>query len=231
MIKIRAFKVTEDHRACLRYIKGHHMVLESYGVTKVTSLNADWIDDPDTYAIIVESEDGTKVFGGGRIQIKSKQLRMPMEDAIAILDDRIYEYAENLGYYNVAEFCGLWNSKEAAGFGIGSIYMGRVGVAIAEQLNIGYLTALCSPGTLRNCLKVGFEVIRELGNNGTFYYPKEDLTATALIIRDLKELQHANPIEKEAIYKIRENLTGTSRESGPKGEMDFVYDLHIVHGK
>src|SRR5882724_2856159 len=106
MIKIRAFKVTEDHAACLRYIKGHHMVLESYGVTKVTSLNADWIGDPDTYAIIVESEDSKKVYGGGRIQVKSTELRMPMEEAIAILDDRIYDYADNLGVYNVAEFCG-----------------------------------------------------------------------------------------------------------------------------
>ncbi|MDZ4668338.1 MAG: hypothetical protein SGJ00_10685 [bacterium] len=231
MINIRAFKVTEDHLACLRYIKGHHLVLESYGVTKVTSLNADWIDDPNTYAIIVESEDGKKVYGGGRIQIKSKKLRMPMEDAIAILDDKIYTYADNLGHNNVAEFCGLWNSKEAAGFGIGSIYMGRVGVAIADQLNIQYLTALCSPGTLRNCLKVGFEVIRELGNNGTFYYPKEDLTATALIINNLKEIPSANPIEQDAIWRIRENLMGTSHEKGPKGEMDFKYDLHIANEK
>lgn len=231
MIKIRAFKVTEDPAACLRYIKGHHMVLESYGVTKVTSLNADWIDDPYTYAIIVESEDGMKVYGGGRVQIKSAQLKMPMEDAIAILDNRIYDYSNNLGVYNVAEFCGLWNSKEVAGYGIGSIYMGRVGVAIASQLNIEYLTALCSPGTLRNCLKVGFEIIHELGNNGTFYYPKEDLTATALIIRDLKNIPAADPLEKEAIDKIRNNLIGIAKEKGPKGEMEFSYDLHIKNEK
>lgn len=231
MIKIRAFKVTDDHLACLRYIKGHHLVLESYGVTKVTSLNADWIDDPNTYAIIVESEDGNKVYGGGRIQIKSKELLMPMEDAIAILDEKIYDFTNNLGVMNVAEFCGLWNSKEAAGYGIGSIYMGRVGVSIASQLNIQYLTALCSPGTLRNCLKVGFEVIRELGNNGTFYYPKEDLTATALLIKDLKELPSANPIEREAIFKIRDNFSGVAVEKGPKGEMEFIYDLNILNEK
>ncbi|MDP1728042.1 MAG: hypothetical protein Q8M15_14750 [Bacteroidota bacterium] len=227
MIKIRAFKVTEDHSACLRYIKGHHQVLESYGVTKVTSLNADWIDDPCTYAIIVESEDSKRVYGGGRIQIKSTALRMPMEDAIAVLDDRIYAFADNLGILKVAEFCGLWNSKEMAGYGIGSIYMGRVGVAIASQLNIKYLTALCSPGTLKNCLKVGFDILRELGNNGTFYYPKEDLTATALIIRDLENLPFANPLERENIFNVRNNLTGITIETGPKGQMEFIYDLHI----
>lgn len=228
MIRIRAFKVTEDHSACLRYIKGHHLVLESYGVTKVTSLNADWIDDPNTYAIIVESDDSKKVYGGGRIQIKSEQLKMPMEDAIAILDDRIYAYANNIGANQVAEFCGLWNSKEIAGYGIGSIYMGRVGVAVASQLEIKALMALCSPGTLKNCLKVGFEVITELGNNGTFYYPKEDLTATALIINDLHGLPHALEQEREAIAKIKNNLTGTATEKGPKGMMDFIYDLRIA---
>jgi hypothetical protein len=227
MIRIRAFKVTDDPEACLRYIKGHHLVLESYGVTKVTSLNADWIDDPYTYAIIVESEDGKKVFGGGRIQIKSEALKMPLEDAIAILDDKIYEYTNKLGVYNVAEFCGLWNSKEIAGYGIGSIYMGRVGVAIASQLAIGNLMALCSPGTLKNCLKVGFEVVHELGNNGIFYYPKEDLTATALLIKDLQEIPAALPSERIAIDAIRNNLTGTAVERGPKGAMEFIYDLQV----
>jgi hypothetical protein len=227
MIRIRAFKVTDDPEACLRYIKGHHLVLESYGVTKVTSLNADWIDDPFTYAIIVESEDGKKVFGGGRIQIKSEALKMPLEDAIAVLDDKIYDYTNMLGVYNVAEFCGLWNSKEIAGYGIGSIYMGRVGVAIASQLAIRNLMALCSPGTLKNCLKVGFEVVHELGNNGTFYYPKEDLTATALLINDLQGIPSALPSERVSIDAIRNNLTGTAVEHGPKGTMEFVYDLQV----
>jgi hypothetical protein len=202
------------------------MVLESYGVTKVTSLNADWIEDPNTYAIIVESEDSKKVYGGGRIQIKSDALRMPMEDAIAILDDRIYDYTEKIGKYQVAEFCGLWNSKEIAGYGIGSIYMGRVGVAVASQLGVK-LMALCSPGTLKNCLRVGFDVIRELGNNGTFYYPKEDLTATALLIEDLIALPNAQPQEKLAIEKIKTNLSGGAIEKGPKGMMEFIYDLQI----
>jgi hypothetical protein len=105
--------------------------------------------------------------------------------------------------------------------------MGRIGVAITSQLNIKYLMALCSPATLRNCLKVGFEVTKELGNNGTFYYPKEDLTATGLIIRDLQNLPFANQIENVEIQKIRNNLSGVSLEQGPKGEMEFCYDLNL----
>ncbi len=228
MIHIRAFRVTDDIPSCERYLEGHRKVLESYGVTKVTSNNTSWMGDPNTYLIIVEDEQRQKTYGGGRIQIHSAGLPMPLVDAIAILDKNIHDFVANLGQKNVAEFCGLWNSKEMAGYGIGSIYMGRVGVAVASQLEIKALMALCSPGTLKNCLKVGFEVITELGNNGTFYYPKEDLTATALIINDLHGLPHALEQEREAIAKIKNNLTGTATEKGPKGIMDFIYDLRIA---
>src|SRR5690606_19963768 len=154
--EVKVFRAIDDEDACNRYIDGHRKVLEAYGVTKVTSANVKWKNDPFTYVIIVESEDQTKVYGGGRIQIQSKEVRMPMEGAIAILDKKIHPYVDALGDNNVAEFCGLWNSKEVAGYGIGSIFLGRVGVAITTQIDIKNLMALCSPATLRNCLKVGF---------------------------------------------------------------------------
>lgn len=224
---IRAYRAVDDPVSCERYIDGHRRVLEAYGVTKVTSANVEWKDDPYTYVIIVESLDRTKVLGGGRIQIRSQEVRMPMEDAIAILDTRIYGYVDNIGNYNVAEFCGLWNSKEVAGHGIGSIFLGRTGVAIITQLQIAHLMALCSPATLRNCLKVGFEIIRELGNNGTFYYPKEDLLATSLLIKDIVNLPTANPAERDAIFQLRENPLQETVEMGPKGELRLYYDIRI----
>ncbi len=224
---IRAFRAVDDPASCDHYIDGHRRVLEAYGVTKVTSANVEWKDDPDTYVIIVESTDRTKVYGGGRIQVRSAQVKMPLEDAIALLDKRIYEYVDEIGNYNVAEFCGLWNSKEVAGHGIGSIFLGRTGVAIITQLQIKYLMALCSPATLRNCLKVGFEIIRELGNNGTFYYPKEDLLATSLIIKDIVNLPTANPAERDAILKLREKPVQETVEMGPKGELKLFYDIRI----
>ena len=193
----------------------------------MTSASIDWRYDPNTYVIIVESMDRTKVLGGGRIQIRSAEVKMPLEDATAILDSRIYDYVDKIGDNKVAEFCGLWNSKEVAGFGIGSIFLGRTGVAIITQLGITNLMALCSPATLRNCLRVGFEIIRELGNNGTFYYPKEDLLATCLIIKDIINLPTANPEERDAIMKLREKPLQESVEMGPKGELKLFYDIRI----
>ena len=228
MVKIRAFRATEDYDACLKYAEGHRLVLESYGIKKITSTSINWINDPNTYIILAESINGEKIYGGARIQKRSDNIPLPMEDAIAELDDRVFDFVKHLGYYNVAEFCGLWNSKEMAGFGIGSIYLGRIGVAITTQLNIKYLTALCSPATLRNCLRVGFSVLTDLGNKGTFYYPKQDLTATGLIINDVRNLETAHETDYIWINEIRKTWNGTIIEKGPKGEMQIIYEVEIL---
>ena len=225
--KIRAYKAPEDIETSLRYIEGHRNVLEAYGVKQVTSANHDWLHDNDTYVIIVESENGEKIFGGGRIQLRSPKMKLPMEGAISKIDSKIYEYMDNLGDYRLAEFCGLFNSKEVAGFGIGSIFLGRIGVAISEQIGVENLLALCSPPTLRQCLRIGFGIIRDLGMNGTFYYPKEGLIATAIIVKDLKNLPDANAEEKERIFDLRTNPVQYAIEKGPKGEIAINYELDM----
>jgi hypothetical protein len=228
--KFRVFRAVDDSDGCDRYIDGHRRVLEAYGVTKVTSARADWRDDPFTYVIIAESDDQERVFGGCRVQVRSAELKMPMEGAVAVLDKRIYEYVDAIGDYNVAEFCGLWNSKEVAGYGIGSMFLGRVAIAITPLLNLKHLMGLCSPATLRNSQKVGFEILRELGNNGTFYYPKEDLIATALIIKDVINLPLAIEKEREAILNLRHNPVQHSVERGPKGELQTYFDIRVNPG-
>ena len=228
MISIRVVRAVQDPNTANAYIDGHRKVLESYGVTKVTSASVDWTNDPHTYLIVAESVESGKVLGGGRIQVRSQMTPMPMESAIAILDERIYAYVDAIGNYNVAEFCGLWNSKEIAGYGVGSIILGQVGVAICPAIGINSLMALCSPATLRNCQRVGFEIIREIGNNGTLYYPKEDLVATSLIIADLITLPTAAPEDRERIFSLRTKPNQHIAVEGPKGALDieFALDIH-----
>ncbi|GGB78469.1 hypothetical protein [Dyadobacter sediminis] len=228
--KIRAYKAPDDVETSKRYVDEHRKVLEAFGVKQVTSANLDWLYDPNTYVIIVESEDGEKIFGGGRIQIRNETMKLPMEGAIAKKDTRIYPYIQNIENYKLAEFCGLFNSKEVAGYGIGSIFLGRIGVAITSQIGVDYLLALCSPPTLRQCLRIGFEIIRDLGENGAFYYPKEGLIATAIIVNDLKQLPFANAEEKERILDLRENPVQFALEKGPKGEIALHYELDMKIG-
>lgn len=225
--KIRAYQAPADIETSHRYIEGHRKVLESYGVKAVTSATHDWIDDPDTYVIIVESEDGEKVYGGTRVQIRTEKLKLPMEHAIAKIDSSIYSYVDKIGNHNVAEFCGLFNSKEVAGYGIGSIFLGRIAIAISSQLGIQHLLGLCSPATLKNSQRVGFEILTELGDNGRFYYPKEGLIATSLIIKDIHNLPQAAEDERARIFDLRAMPNQEAVERGPKGELEIIYETKI----
>ncbi|WP_192346379.1 hypothetical protein [Algoriphagus sp. Y33] len=226
-VRVRVIRVTEDIAATEKYIAGHLKVLESYGVTKVTSADRSWVDNPNTYLILFESMDDFRVLGGGRVQLRSKGYPLPLEDAISEVDPGIIEYMNQFGELEVAEYCGLWNSREVAGYGIGSIYLVKVGVAIASQFKLKKLLALCSPATVRISKKVGYEVIETLGDNGTFYYPKEGLIATVLAIEDVDNLPTAEESEREFIFQLRNNVVHQKLETGPKGEMMVRFDLIV----
>ena len=74
-------------------------------------------------------------------------------------------------------------------------------------------------------MEKGFEVEKSIGRAGTFIYPKLDLVATSILIKDLTNLPLALPKEKEIIFDLRENPVTTRTEEGPKGNMEISYDL------
>jgi len=226
-VKVRIIKAVEDPVTTAKYIDGHLKVLESYGVTKVTSADTSWVSNENVYLVLFEANDDSRILGGARIQLNTEDVQIPLVSAIKDIDSRIIDYMSQFRPMEVAELCGLWNSKEVAGYGIGSIYLGRVGVAICLQLNIQTLLAFCSPATLRNCAKVGFSIITSLGEEGKFYYPKEGLIATALEISDLINLPHAAPADREFMFNLRNNIQFLSHETGPKGSMEVEFNLSI----
>ncbi|MDN3669925.1 hypothetical protein QWY93_11370 [Echinicola jeungdonensis] len=226
-VRVRVVRAVEDVGATEKYIMGHHKVLESYGVTKVTSADRSWTANPNVYLIVFESMDDFRVLGGGRVQLRSEGYPLPLESAIEEKDPSVRNYMDQFGDLEVAEYCGLWNSKEVAGYGIGSIYLVRVGVAITSQLKLKRLFGLSSPATLGISQKVGYEIIESLGDKGVFYYPKEGLVATALEIRDVFNLPTAACPEKEYIFKLRSNIVLNTKEKGPRGEMEVQFELQI----
>lgn len=227
-IVIKAFRAPDDKIACHKFVDGHMKVLKIYGITMITSANAEWFDDPNTYVILVESEDGEKIYGGARVQVAGGAFQLPIEKAVKDMDTTVHEAVQRYAANGTAEFCGLWNSREVAGLGIGSMYLGRAAVAITEQIKLTTMFGLCAPATVKNSARVGFEIATFLGNNGTFYYPKEDLIATAVIINDTKNLPTAEPQERDIIFDLRQNPYQHKHEIGPKGRtLDVVYDLQI----
>ena len=223
-VVIRAFKATEDPETCLKFIEGHKRLLElHFGIAKITCSETAWMHHDNTVVIVAESKDREKIYGGARVQVADGKLQLPIETAISKYDPRIHE----LAYNGTSEICGLWNSIEVAGFGIGSIFMARVGVAVALQLNVEKIFFLCAPVTVRIGKRIGGIIETSLGNKGTFFYPKDDFVATAMIINDCKMLTGADPNEKQRIFELYNQPVQKAIEKGPKGELMVEYILKI----
>lgn len=225
MLRIRSFKAVNDLESCKLFAAGHAKVLLDYGVTKVTSSSTDWFYNPSVYAMIAERVDTEEIVGGIRIHVADGKIRLPMEDAISIVDKRVYNLIHEYTADGTGELCGLWNSKNTAGLGIGSYYLMRAGISAAYRLNLTTLFALCAPHTLKISVEKGFEVEKSIGKEGTFIYPKLDLVATSIIIKDLENLPYALPKEKDLIMELRRNPKLLRTEDVPKGEMQILYDL------
>jgi len=225
---IKAFRAVDNLDSCHKYVEGHSKVLKIFGIAMITSAKLMWMQDPDTYIILVESENGEKIYGGARVQVAKSNLALPIEDALTKFDHNIHQYVTDMIPQGTGELCGLWNSREVAGLGVGSIYLGRVGVALAMQLKLSTLYALCAPATVNNCMRVGFLVDERLGNEGTFYYPKEGLIATAVILNDVQYLSTAEPTEREKIFELSRSPIQQKFEISPRQqEIEIDYNLSL----
>lgn len=228
MIRIRAFRAVDDRAACEKYVYEHMQILKVFGITKITTANNSWMFNPNVYVIMAESVENGDALGGARIQIYDEENPLPivvaLNDFDASVTSLVKQYDINGG---TAEICGLWNSRSVAGLGIGTLFLSRAGVAVARQLPISSMFVLCGEHTIGITMEKGFEIEEKLGNKGTFYYPKQDLVATAAIMHDIEELKHANPVDRELILALRKDLTQTRVEMGPKGNLVIQYDLKL----
>ena len=229
MIHIRTFRAPDDLEACQKFIVGHKRLLEIYGITQITSNRQDWVEDYNTVVILVEDQETKMVYGGARVQVVGDgTYPLPIETAIGKYDPKIYDMikADQLRG-GTCEICGLWNSREVAGMGIGSYILSRVGVAIASQLPVVSLFVLCAPITVKMGIRLGCSIEKSLGNDGLFYYPKEDLVATVMRLENIHDLSLATETERGKMLSLRESPHQFNDEIGPKGTYPVEYNLKI----
>lgn len=225
MIIIRAFRAPESPQTCEKFIEGHRRLLElHYGIIKVTSAQNEWVHHKNTIVIVAENEDGSKVYGGARIQIADGEVPLPIETAIGKFDPKIHDM---IIPYKTSELCGLWNSMEVAGLGIGSVFMVRSGVAVSLLNQVDTVFMLCAPVTVKMGKRVGGDLETSLGDKGYFIYPKEDLIATVLTIKDTKTLSTALETEREKIFTLAKNPNMQITEQGPRASIEIDYQLSI----
>jgi len=227
VVRLRAFRAVDDPEACRLFLEGHAHVLTSIGVTKVTSSKNEWTLNPAAFVLIVESLDGKKVYGGARVHVSGGSQPLPIEEATGALDSGVFELVWKYAQHGTGELCGLWNSREIAGYGIGSIFLIRAAVAISEQIGLQTLFALCAPYTIKPVEACGMELETSIGNGGTFYYPKLDLLATTMILKDVPVLSKAHEEDKSAILKIRQQPNVVRVEELRKKEITICYETNI----
>lgn len=228
-IRIRAFRATDDPVTCQKYIDGHLRVLESVGIKKVTSSSNEWMYNSSNFAIVVESMDKSKVYGGARIQCADGKIPLPIEDATGYMDPKIHKVVKELAKEGTGEICGLWNSIEVAGMGVGAFITSRTAIALSSQLGLKTIFALCAPRTVSFSKKVGCIIYKDVGNEGTFYYPKLDLLATVVLLPDIETLQLADDSDREVMFELRKNPTLTTTEYLAKKNvtLHMEYDLRL----
>ncbi len=220
----KAFRAVDDRALCMKFIEGHTHVLEIFGITKITSAKIDWVLNPNVYVILVSAEEDGKALAGSRIHVADGKTLLPIEEAVGELDERIFTMVEERRLDGTGELCGLWNSWEIAGLGIGSMQLSIACVAYAGLIKLNTLFGLCAPATYRNSIRGGFRVIKEIGINGKFYYPKEDLTATSILIDDIENLPLTYEDVKEDIMTLRNNPISSRQILSKTGE---VINLHF----
>jgi hypothetical protein len=145
------------------------------------------------------------------------------------MDPGIFELVSRFSKQGAGEICGLWNSHELAGYGIGTPLLIRTLIAISSQIGLQSLFALCAPYTVKPVVNCGMVLLDSIGNNGTFYYPKLDLIATAMILKDVSDLSLATEEDKFAIMQMRANPDSLTIHELKKKEITIDFELGIPH--
>ena len=224
-LKFKAFQAISDTALSERFLEGHGQVLKDYGITNITTNNKAWFDMPCVYGVVAENEEGELV-GGIRIQLADKIHPLPVEKAIGYMDEKIHEVVNKYIDQGVGELCALWNAKSVAGYGI-SILLTRAGISIVNQAKCNILMGICGDYTLKMFKDVGFVVDNTLGNNGEFFYPKDDFIARVLGILNAKNLETAEPENRDRMLDLRQNPVQVFEEEGPKGLIHIEYNLKL----
>lgn len=227
VVRLRAFRAIDEPETCQKFIEGHRHVLANFNLEMVTSATNAWMSNPGTFVFVVESLDKQKLYGGARVQVAEGTDPLPVEEAIEKFDPEIKNLVKHYGLSGTGEGCGLWNSREIAGYGIGSIFLSRVGVAISSQIGITSLFALCAPYTVKLAENIGYRVDKRLGNEGTFYYPRLGFVATSMFYPDVFSLETAAPEDRQSILELRNNPNIERIEVLRKKEIEIHYEIQI----
>jgi hypothetical protein len=224
-LKIVAFRAIDDKAQSMKFAEGHASVLKNHGINKVSTMGADWIEDPGVYVLMITSPGGERVYGGARIHRWSKEKPLPCQRVFRLHDDRTDEVFEEMGSYGAAEFCALWTSVELAGLGISAKDVVKCGWSLCEKLGIGRMIALLSPVTRKWIPELGLEQYTQLANNGEIPYPTDRFIATLTVYRHPENRALLNEEFLSTVVSLEKHPVQKQEMNGIRGKVQVHFDL------
>jgi len=219
---IRAFRAVDEPASCERFLREHRRVLEQFGITNVSTNTDTWCSDPETYVITAVTEDDRMV-GGIRVEVQ-RDRPLPIADALRKLDPKVESVLAGLTADGTAEVCGLWNASEYNAKGLPNL-LSLAAVSIANQLRIQTMVCLVAHYTLRHALRVGFTIMEDVGDGGTFTYPIPSIKAIAMVIPDVRSIDQASVANRKNLMSLRLRPDQTRVETPAQTPFDVRYQL------
>ena len=200
-LTFKAFRAVSEPALCVEFLRQHRKVLEDFGIQNVSTNTDTWTKDPDTYVIVAISDIHGMV-GGIRVEVGRTGRKLPLEQALYHLDDRIALTLEEFRPNGNAEVCGLWNANHYSSKGLPSM-LAFAAVSLANQIGLRSLVCLVAHYTLRHAVKAGFTIIEDVGQAGTFTYPIPSIKAIAMVIPDAITLRTAPFPYRQQLLSLR----------------------------
>jgi hypothetical protein len=224
---IRVFRAIDDEQSCIRYLEGHRKVLIEHGFSHFKTNTQDWFYNPYIYVLIAEDCATGDCVGGVRLEIADDSYELPAQKALKKIDPRIVDYISLHQKDGLAEGCGLWNSRSAAGKKI-SVLLVRAATAVSTQLKITKLIAFLATYTSYIIYRMGFISETSLGNEGIFNYPTDQFIAKVYLNDHIFDLKNASDRDKEIMLILRENPIITLDEMETNAPIRVHYNLKLV---
>lgn len=199
-----AFRAIDEPELCQQYLEGHRKVLSDYGIENVTTNKPNWMHNPHIYCVVAKDKSINQLVGGVRIQLADGNHPLPVEEAIGVIDNSLYDLVEKYALDGgIGESCGLWTSKNVKGMGIPR-YLMWGSVSSANQLKFSTMIGICAGYTLKLFSEIGFVINESLGNKGEFHYPNDKYIAHVIGILNALTLETSNEKDKKIMLSLRE---------------------------
>jgi hypothetical protein len=222
-IKIEIFHAINQPELWQEYTNGHASVLQHFGVKNLKSFKTSICTHPEEYVITARNSDGA-LLGGIRIQNHHIQHKLPVVDALDGLDPKVNAIIEADIHKGISELCGLWVARDHGRLGLAH-YLIRAAIAYCPIIHGHIIYGISSPFAINIFLSLGYIIMKDVGDNGTYLYPTPEFTSTMVVVPNTNTIEFAEEEHRKIMFALRMQPKQTIVHFHKNHECTVFYDL------